>query len=146
MTYTYDPLKIGERGKDQMRLELGDTFTDGGAMTSALADEEYEGILNGIRPGRRAWLYAKLYALETIMFKISYQVDTKIDALSYSLGARAQLWQALYDKIRKQILSSTGLPVMDERAMKKPPYFYTGMQENVKAKGKNTPPFRKIVT
>jgi len=141
MTYTYDPLKIKERGKDQMRLELGDTNVEGGAMTSALADEEYDGILAGLRPGRRPWLFAKLYALEAIMFKISYQVDTKIDPLSYALGARAQLWQALYDKIRKQVLASVGLPTMDARAMDKPYYFHTGMHENTRT-ALNTP-FRK---
>ena len=141
MTYTYDPLKINERGKDQMRLELGDTNVEGGAMTSALADEEYEGILSGLRPGRKAWMFAKLYTLEAILFKISYQVDTKIDVLSYGLGARAQLWQDLHDRIRKQILASFGLPAMDARAMGKPYYFHTGMQENVRTV--HNTPYRK---
>ena len=45
MTYTYDPLKIKDRGKDQMRFEIGDTLVDGGADTCALSDEEYEGML-----------------------------------------------------------------------------------------------------
>ena len=133
MTYTYDPLKISERGKDRMRFELGDTYVDGGAETSALADEEYESVLYGLKPERRAWMFAMLYCLEAIMFKLSYQVDTKIDVLSYGLGARAQLWQALYDKIRKQILTSVGLPTMDACAMNKPYYFYTDMQTNIHA-------------
>ena len=35
MTYSYDPARIRERGKDQMRFELGDTVTEGGADTCA---------------------------------------------------------------------------------------------------------------
>ena len=59
MTYSYDPTKIKARGKDQMRFELGDTQTDGGADTCALADEEYEAVLAGLKAGKKAWLYAK---------------------------------------------------------------------------------------
>ena len=36
MTYSYDPTKIRERGKDQMRFELGDTVTEGGADTCSV--------------------------------------------------------------------------------------------------------------
>jgi len=155
VTYTYDPEKIKERGKDQMRFELGDTYVDGGATTSALADEEYESILYGLKPERKAWLFAKLYVLEAILFKLSYQVDTKVDVLSYALGERAKHWKDLYEMIRKQILASVGLPTMNARAMEKPPYFHTGMQENIRAKinynpyvaNLNSPgPFRKMVT
>jgi len=157
MTYTYDPHKIKGRGKDQMRFELGDTLVDGGAETCALADEEYAGILyyedeeSGIKytlkPGRKAWLFAKLYVLEAIMFKLSYQVDTKIDALSYGLGKRAEHWKNLYEMIRQQILASFGLPFMNAKAQHKPPYFHTGMNENWRAKIAYTPysPFRRMV-
>ena len=86
MTYSYDPTKIKARGKDQMRFELGDTQTDGGADTCALADEEYEAMLSGLKDGKKAWQYAKLAVLEAILFKMSYQVDTKIDVLQYSFG------------------------------------------------------------
>ena len=148
MTYTYDPEQINVRGKDKMRFELGDTYVDGGAMTSALADEEYESILYALKPDRKAWLYAKLYVLEAIMFKLQYQVDTKIDPLTYALGQRAKLWQDLYDKIRKQILASTGIPTMDAKAMNKPYYFYTDMQINIRKLPNYNPyqPFRKMVT
>ena len=148
MTYTYNPLLIKARGKDQMRFEMGDTYVDGGAATSALADEEYENILYALKPERKAWLYAKLYVLEAIMFKLSYQVDTKIDPLTYALGQRAAQWQALYDKIRAQILASVGLPSMDAKAMCKDPYFFTGMQENARVQVRYNPyqPFRRMVT
>ena len=39
-TYTYEPEKISENGKDRMRFELGDTMVEGGPDTSALTDEE----------------------------------------------------------------------------------------------------------
>ena len=44
-TYTYDPSKIQENGKDRMRFELGDTMVEGEAETCALSDEEYTAIL-----------------------------------------------------------------------------------------------------
>lgn len=51
MTYSYDPTQIRARGKDQMRFELGDTQTDGGADTCALADEEYEAVSRPVHHG-----------------------------------------------------------------------------------------------
>ena len=95
MTYSYDPAQIRARGKDQMRFELGDTQTEGGADTCALADEEYEAVLAGLKPGKKAWLYAKLAVLEAILFKMSYQVDTRIDVLQYSFGDRAEQWRKM---------------------------------------------------
>jgi hypothetical protein len=113
-----------------MRFELGDTLTDGGAETCALADEEYEGVLADLAPGRKAWLHAKLCALEAVFIKLQYQVDTKIDVLQYGFGERAERWRKIYDDLRKEISATGGLPTMDRGAMKKPPYFYTGMQGN----------------
>ena len=52
MTYSYDPTKIRARGKDQMRFELGDTQTEGGADTCVLADEEYEAMLADLKAGK----------------------------------------------------------------------------------------------
>ena len=130
MMYSYDPTQIKAHGKDQMRFELGDTLVDGGADTCALADEEYEAILKELKESKKAWLFAKLAILEAILFKLSYQVDTKIDVLSYALGARAEQWQKLYDKIKKDILASTSVPTMAPDAELKQPYFYLGMQSN----------------
>ena len=36
-TYSYDPTKIGERGKDRMRFELGDTEVGGEGPASFTA-------------------------------------------------------------------------------------------------------------
>lgn len=146
MTYSYYPKLIKARGKDQMRFELGDTLTDGGANTCALADEEYEGLLEDLKSGKQAWLYAKLAALEAILFKLSYQVNTKIDVLAYDFSKRAEQWQILHDDIKAQILATTSIPAMDAQAMSKPPYFHTGMEVNpiAERKGIANFPFRKM--
>lgn len=133
MTYTYDPTRIRQGGKDQMRFELGDTQVGGGADTCALSDEEYEAVLEGAKGGKRAWLSAKLAALEAILYKLSYQVDTKIDVLDYGLGARADRWKRLYDDLRKQVLAAASVPSIAPSVSGSPPYFHTGMQANREA-------------
>jgi hypothetical protein len=130
MTYTYDPTQIRARGKDQMRFELGDTTTDGGAATCALADEEYAAVLKEVGPGKGAWLSAKLHIVEAILLKLSYQVDTKIDVLSYGLGKRAQHWKDLYEMLRKELIANSCVPTISDSAAKKPPYFHTDMKTN----------------
>jgi len=147
MTYSYNPTKIKAGGKDQMRFELGDTMTDGGAETCALADEEYEAILEGLKRGRKAWLFAKLSVLEAILFKMSYQVDTKIDVLQYSFGDRAANWQKLYDMLKKQILASASIPTLAPSIWDAPPYFHKRMGENPGAvHGTGEPPFRNMTS
>ena len=147
MTYSYDPMKIRERGKDQMRFELGDTVTEGGADTCALSDEEYDAILDGLKEGKKAWIHAKLAVLEAIMFRFSYQVDTKVDVLQYGLGDRAAHWKQLYDDLKKQVRASVSVPAMASAIQNTPPYFHTGMEENPRAvHGASSPPFRKMTT
>lgn len=147
MTYSYDPSKIRERGKDQMRFELGDTATEGGADTCALSDEEYTAILGGMKDGKKAWMLAKLEVLEAILFKLSYQVDTKIDVLQYGFSDRAERWQKLHDDLKKEVRASASVPVMAKPIRDTPPYFHKGMEENPRAMhGAALPPFRKMTT
>ena len=147
MTYSYDPARIRERGKDQMRFELGDTVTEGGADTCALSDEEYDAILDGLKEGKKAWVRAKLAVLEAIMFRFSYQMDTKVDVLQYGLGDRAAHWKQLYDDLKKQVRASVSVPAMASAIQNTPPYFHTGMEENPRAvHGASSPPFRKMTT
>ncbi len=133
MTYTYDPKKIKEHGKDRLRFELGDTQTDGGAETCALSDEEYEGLLDEIQPGKRAWLRVKLDAVNAILHKMAFEVDTKIDVLEYKFGDRAERWQKLKNTLEKELLGMTSVPLIDASIRKTPPYFHTGMQGNPNA-------------
>jgi hypothetical protein len=135
MRYTYNPAKIKEHGKDQMRFELGDTCVDGGGDTCALSDEEYCGVLRDLpRPlSKRSWLRMKLRCLEAIMFKLSYQTDTKIDVLSYGLGKRAEHWQKLYRQVRGDVTVNAGAPSVDAGTIRNTPYFAAGMEENKRA-------------
>ena len=128
-----------------MRFELGDTFVDGDAATCALSDEEYNAMLE-LKPGKLPWLWAKLNTLEAILFKLSYQVNTKVDVLSYGLGDRVELWQSLYEKVRAEILANSGVPTMAEGAMRKPPYFHTAMDDNPRTHNRATRtfPFRNM--
>jgi hypothetical protein len=129
MTYSYNPGKFGENGKDKMRFELGDTLTDGGAKTCPLCDEEYEAVISNAA-SKRAWNSAKLRLLEAIMMKLSYQVDTRIDVLSYSFGERAKLWRDMYKAVKAEVTASVAVPTIAPSIMRRPPYFYAGMKEN----------------
>lgn len=130
MTYSYDPRKIRERGKDQMRFEVGDTAVEHGADTCMLADEEYEAILDGLKPGGKAWILAKLAVVEAILFKLSYQVDTKIDVLSYDLGERADRYKKLYDDLKKKADGLGSVPTLPPDMLHAPAYFHKEMQSN----------------
>ena len=149
MTYSYDPTQICAGGKDQMRFELGDTYTEGGAETCALADEEYEAVLAGRKEGGKAWLRAKLAILEAILFKLSHQVDTKIDVLQYSFGDRAERWLKMYDNLRKRVLAASSVPTLPPSIAETAPYFHKGMEQNPRAMhGAGGPPvpFRSMTT
>lgn len=128
-SYTYEPEKIKEDGKDRMRFELGDTMVDGGAETSALADEEIAAAL-AMFPGK--WKRSKLALLESICRRFAYEPDTKEGPLSFSFGERAKLWREDYDKLKKEVeAESASVPAsFGEFGKVKPPYFYTGMHHN----------------
>lgn len=133
--YTYDPEKIKEDGKDRMRFELGDTMVEGGADTSALTDEEITTVL-GMYPGR--WKRAKLALLESICRRFTYEPDTRTGPLTFGFGERAKLWREDYEKLKKEVQNApASIPQpgtgMDGRA--RPPYFYSGMMQNMEAGG-----------
>lgn len=133
-TYTYEPDKIYEPGKDRMRFELGDTMIEGGANTSALTDEEITAMIK-IYDGR--WKKAKLALLESICRRFAYEPDTKTGPLSYSFGERAKLWREDYEKLKTEVVNgSVAVPKYgtDKNGNDKPPYFYAGMMENQEAK------------
>ena len=147
MNYTYDPTKIRERGKDQMRFELGDTEVEGGKETTALSDEEYEAYLDGLKEGRKAWLFAKLGVLEAICIKMQYMVNTKIDVLSYDFGERAKRWLDMRDKLKKEVLGVASVPTMAPSITETPPYFHKELKSNPRATNEIPGyPFRKMTT
>lgn len=131
-TYTYDPSKIGENGKDRMRLELGDTQTDGGQNTCALCDEEYSALIDRyLTQENRGWSFVQFKCLEAIYMRLSYETDYKVGPLSYSLSQRVEAWKDMYYRRRK----SLGVPMVNAHAIGKGApdgghYFCNGMQEN----------------
>lgn len=138
-SYTYEPSKIGEKGKDRMRFELGDTMVEGEAETAALTDQEITAIL-GIYPN--SWKKAKLALVESLCRRFSYEVDTKVGPLSLGLGDRVKAWQAIYDELKAEI-GGHSVPSANPTAIGGGAYFYAGMQDNPatgkKGGGRNVP-------
>lgn len=130
-TYSYDPTKITAGGVDQMRFELGDTVTEPGPMTCPLCDEEYDAI---IAQYGKSWRKAKLKCLEAIVMKLSYEVDTSVGGLSYSLSERYNRWKDMYDKAKKEAQGIASVPRVGYQGSLMPhdgtPYFYNDMQAN----------------
>lgn len=129
-TYSYDPTKITEGGLDQMRFELGDTVVDIEGVSSPLCDEEYTAILDKYG---QSWRKAKLKCLEAIVMKFSYEVNTSVGGLSYSLDQRFERWKKMYDAAKKEEAAMGGLPLVGcPDAISGEPYFYNDMQANLR--------------
>lgn len=130
-TYSYDPTQITEGGRDQMRFELGDTIVDLGPISSPLCDEEYDAIL--AKYGK-SWRKAKLRCLEAIVMKLSYEVNTSLDGLSYSLSERYERWKKMLDDEKKKASGLFSVPRPGFEGSLSPhggtPYFYNDMQAN----------------
>lgn len=130
-TYTYDPTKITEWGRDQMRFELGDTVVDMDGIPSPLCNEEYDAIL--AKYGNN-WRKAKLKCLEAIVMKLAYEVDTSVGGLSYSLNQRFDRWKKMLDDAKKEAQAIAGVPTAGYPGSLMPhggtPYFYNDMQAN----------------
>ncbi|MBC3798033.1 hypothetical protein [Acetobacterium tundrae] len=92
ITYTYDPGKLDVEGMDLMRLEIGDTFVDGGKKTCALCDEEYSAIISK-HPDN--WNNAKYACVCAIVNKLAFQNDYSSGGMSLSLSQRFTQWQEL---------------------------------------------------
>lgn len=131
-TYSYDPSLITDQGKDQMRFELGDTETEDQELTCALCDEEYDAI---IAKYGESWRRARLKCLEAICMKLSFEVDTSVGGLSYSLSARAERWQKMLEAEKKKAaLVATPILCPSVNGIGGPEdgghYFYADMQHN----------------
>lgn len=130
-TYTYDPTKIGERGKDRMRFELGDTEVGGEGQAAALSDEEYEAVLNAY-PGK--WRKSKLALVESVMRRFSYEVDEKVGPMTLSLRQRYDDWKAMYDQLKAEI-AGCSVPSASAQAISGNHYFWEGIHNNPTAGG-----------
>lgn len=127
-TYSYDPSKLQENGKDRMRMELGDTTFAPGELTAALCDEEYIAILSQ----HKNWRKAKLACLRAILMRFAHQVNMSVDGLSYSFAERVKFWKELYNEAKRE--ACTGVPTADPLALYGriggEPYFYNDMHKN----------------
>lgn len=130
-TYSYDPSKITEGGMDQMRFELGDTVVEMSGISSPLCDEEYNAILG--KYGNN-WQRARYECLKAIVMKLSYEVDTSVGGLSYSLSDRYRRWKEMLDDEKKALKAKASVPRVGCEASLMPhggtPYFYNDMQAN----------------
>lgn len=122
-TYVYEPENCMDGSVNQMRFELGDTSCEMGEISSALSNEEYAAII-GSTP---SWKTAKLKCLKSIIMRLSYEVDTQIDGLAYSLSQRADRWNKMYKELKKEL--SVGVPIAIPKSSKEH-YFYEDMQAN----------------
>ncbi len=133
MLYTYDPSKITDGGVDQMRFELGDTVVETGALASPLCDEEYKAI---IKKYGKNWRRAKYHCLRAIVMKLSYEVNTSVGGLSYSLSDRYERWKKMLDDEKKSLNAMASVPVAGNPGSLMPhggtPYFYNDMQANTR--------------
>lgn len=140
--YTYDPANLSQYGVDRMRFELGDTMIEGKEQTCALCDEEYKAVIPAAVRSKRQWKRAKLSCIESIFRRFSYEPDTKVGPLSLSFGDRAALWQAEYEKLKKELEKTSASPgaiLMNAGTVEiqPPPYFYNGMMSTEEGEGKD---------
>lgn len=130
-TYSYDPTKITEGGVHQMRFELGDTMVEQGPMTCPLCNEEYAAILS--KHGHN-WRMARYVCLKAIVMKLSYEVDTSVGGLSYSLSDRYKRWKEMLDEEKKALSAVSSVPRPGNPGSLMPhggtPYFYNDMHAN----------------
>lgn len=129
--YTYDPTKCMDGGVDQMRFELQDTVVEQGEITSPLCDEEYQAVL---KKHEQSWKMARYVCLKAIVMKLSYEVSTSIDGLSYSLSERYPRWKEMMDEEKKSLAAISGVPRVGHPGSLMPhgntPYFYNDLHAN----------------
>lgn len=132
-SYSYNPADLKENTMSRMRFELGDTMVQGAENTCAVTDEEINAAIDSYP---KSWKKAKLMLLESLYRRFSYEVDTKTGPLTLNLHDRAVMWKEDYLALKKEIQQeSCSVPPFAGGATNKPPYFYTGMQQNERTKG-----------
>lgn len=143
-TYSYDPSKMMDGGKDQMRFELQDIAVDGARETCVLSDQEYDAILAKTTEEGLGWKAAKYKCLKAIVMRMAYEVDFSADGLSMSLSKRYDRWKALKDSLEAEMQVPTANPLaLGKNAPDGGHYFYAGMNDNPRV-GFPPGPFREV--
>ena len=129
-TYTYDPSRIGENGKDTMRFQLGDTQVAGGTATAFLSDEEIAAV---IAINKTHWKRAKYALIEAVCNRLAFETDWSDDGTSFKLDQRAERWRKMLEAAKKDLETSVPIPGSIKDSMQGPDgghYFYGGMQQS----------------
>lgn len=131
-TYSYDPSKIDDKGLNQMRFELGDTFVDDEGQSCALCDEEYTVLINkAINVEKQGWSHAKLYCLQGMLMQFAHETNYSADGMSVSLASRYDKWKELYYQLQRSLAVPTAnKSIIGKNASDGGHYFYTGMHDN----------------
>ena len=134
-TYTYDPSKMQDGGKDQMRFELQDIAVGLVQQTCVLSDQEYDAILAKTRESGGGWNAAKYRCLCAIVMRMAYEVDFSADGLSMSLSKRYDRWKELKHEMEGEMQRIVANPLaLGKNAPDGGHYFYSGMNDNPRAK------------
>lgn len=143
-TYSYDPSKMMDGGKDQMRFELQDIAIDGARETCVLSDQEYDAIIAKTQNDGLTWKAAKYRCLCAIMMRMAYEVDFSADGLSMSLSSRYDRWKVLRHEMEGEMQHVTANPLaLGKNAPDGGHYFYAGMNDNPRV-GFPSGPFREV--
>lgn len=128
MTYSYNPEKIGEFGKDRMRFELGDIFVDEEEKTAYLSDEEISAIIEN----SSSWKKAQFRLVDSLIRRFAYEVDEKAEPAEWSWHQRYEHWKKLRDELKSEAESESVSPLgnLNPNNFKRPPYFFEDMHAN----------------
>ena len=81
---------------------------------------------------------AKFKCLKAIVMKLSYEVNTSVGGLSYSLDERYKRWKTMLDEEKKALGGIIGVPVagdpgsLSPHGLTRTPYYYNDMQANIR--------------
>lgn len=143
-TYTYDPTKMAEGGKDQMRFELQDTAVEGGEETCVLCDEEYTALIDKVKSEGRGFRYAKYKCVEAAMMKLAYEVDFSAGGMSLSLSQRYDRFRKLWLQMQASFQKISAAPsAIGKGAEDGGHYFRAGMNDNPRV-ALMPSPFREV--
>lgn len=133
-TYTYDPSKMQNGGKDQMRFELQDIAVGLAQQTCVLSDQEYDALLAKVNEEGGSWKTAKYRCLCAIVMRMAYEVDFSADGLSLSLSQRYERWKALKHEMEGEMQHIVANPkALGKDSLDGGHYFYSGMNDNPRA-------------
>ena len=126
MTYSYNPLNVGEFGLDRIRFELGDVDVSEPEKTAYLTDEEITAVLDSSNTFKRA----KFRLVESLLHRFAYEVDTKIKEADWKLSQRISAWQKIYTRLKAEVdAEETGGAFGFTDGKGRPPVFEIGMHD-----------------